>query len=459
MRRRTNKRALLRQSVLGVVVLSLLLSPWAGLATATEDSVASPDKDGSVGSWTSLALDADDRPVISYYDATNGDLKVLHCGNPDCTSGNVVATPDTGAISAQAAAPEPEVGMYTSLALDGAGNPVVSYYDVTNRDLKLLRCGNETCTFGNSITSPDTDGSVGTWTSLALDADSHPVVSYHDGTNGVLRVLHCGDPTCSSGNTIESPDPDGANGLYSSLELDASGNPVVSYHDIDNTALKVLHCGDPTCTSGNTITSPDTEGWVGKYTSLVLDAAGNPVISHCDFSHSDLKVLHCGDPECSSGNTDASPDTEGFVGAFTSIALDAYGNPVVSYTGDSNLELRVLHCGNAACTGGNVTTSPDPGGGGAFTSVALDARGLPVVSYVDGRLADLKVLHCSGPDCTGTKPAVGGVVELPAAAGQQLAKSSSDAPITAVLVVIAAITAGAATLGGLAWYTRRRRAG
>ena len=190
--------------------------------------------------------DASGNPVVSYRSIFNFDLKVLHCGDPTCSSGNTIASPDTTG----------DVGLHTSLALDASGNPVVSYWDFTNRDLKLLHCGVPTCSVGNSITAPDRAGTVGEYTSLALDASGNPVVSYFAAfPNSELRVLHCAEPTCTVGNTITAPDPAPAVGRYTSLALDASGNPVVSYSALLVEDLKVLHCGDPTCSGAKPATA------------------------------------------------------------------------------------------------------------------------------------------------------------------------------------------------------------
>ena len=76
-------------------------------------------------------------------------MKIAHCGNPACTSGNVITTADT--LSNRPPSPPlppaglDNVGQFTSLALDASGNPIVSYYDATNGDLRVLRCSSTTC--------------------------------------------------------------------------------------------------------------------------------------------------------------------------------------------------------------------------------------------------------------------------------------------------------------------------
>lgn len=437
---------------LTILLLSVVVAgvaAWGGSTTATSgNSITSPDTAGDVGMFSSLALDASGRPVISYYDATNGNLRVLHCGNPSCTSGNTIASPDTVG----------DLGLEPSLALDDSGNPVVSYYDRGNGDLKVVHCGNPNCTGDNTITAPDTAGDVGYGTSLALDGTGNPVVSYYDGDDQDLKVLHCGNPNCTSGNIITAPDTVGDVGFGTSLTLDASGNPVVSYVDLTNADLKLLHCGNPGCTAGNTITAPDTVGDVGFAPSLALDSSGHPVVSYFDGVNGDLKLTHCNDANCSgSDESIASPDMEEVVGWLNSLALDANGNPVIGYYRLDGGDLKVVHCGNPNCTAGNTITVPDTEGDvGQHPSLALDTSGKPVISYSDVANSDLRVLHCGNQICT-SSGAVGGTAEFANAAGTPVESVDSSGANTGFLAgIAAAVAAGGATLGGAAWYVRRR---
>jgi hypothetical protein len=51
---------------------------------AVGNAITTLDSAGNVGEYSSLAIGADGLPVIAYYDATNGDLKVAKCASQTC---------------------------------------------------------------------------------------------------------------------------------------------------------------------------------------------------------------------------------------------------------------------------------------------------------------------------------------------------------------------------------------
>jgi hypothetical protein len=179
-------------------------------------------------------------PVNSYFDQTAGALKVAKCGDAACSAGNTLTTVDD---------PANTVGEHTAIAVPADGRPVVAYRDATAGQLKVLKCGNAACTAGNGINVVDQAFFVGQYTSMAIGADGLPIVSYFH-TIGRLKVAKCGDATCGPAGRVVSVVDSPVNtsvGLYTSIAVPADGLPVISYHDLTNGSLKVAKCGNVAC--------------------------------------------------------------------------------------------------------------------------------------------------------------------------------------------------------------------
>ncbi len=96
------------------------------------NALATFDSAGDVGFHTSATVGADGLGLISYFDVTNNDLKIAHCANVACTSATTQTLGSAGFV-----------GAYTSVTVGADGLGLV--YDVTNGDLKVAHCANALC--------------------------------------------------------------------------------------------------------------------------------------------------------------------------------------------------------------------------------------------------------------------------------------------------------------------------
>jgi hypothetical protein len=85
------------------------------------------------------------------------------------------------------------VGFCTSIALDGNDYPRINYWDNTNSDLKYARWTGSAWDGSDDTSGPDivdTAGRVGEHSSMALDGSGFPHISYWDFTNGDLHLAN-----------------------------------------------------------------------------------------------------------------------------------------------------------------------------------------------------------------------------------------------------------------------------
>jgi hypothetical protein len=130
------------------------------------------------------------------------------------------------------------------------------------------------------------------------------------------------------------------------------------------------------CTVGSTIRAINADGTVVYQTDAPLNR-----------------------PLAPSANTITTLDSA-FVGWWTSVTIGADGLGLISYYDDTNLDLKVAHCNDVACTSATITTLDSAGIVGEYTSVTIGADGLGLISYYDSwPNGDLKVAHCSNSFC------------------------------------------------------------
>jgi len=242
--------------------------------------------------------------------------------------------------------------------------------------------------FADSWHIETVDTGTGTWemalyTSIALDSSNNPHISYWE-YDIELEQEHLKYARWDGYHWARQLLDTLYMLIYSisntSIALDSSDNPHILYYA---SGLKYAHW---------TGSIWDIQGiWIGSrgYPSIALDSSDNPHIS-C-WGDLDLKYAHW------TGSTWEVQvvDADGNVGLYTSIALDSLGNPHISYyDGDtSNCDLKYAHWTGSIWEIQAVDTT---GSVGLFTSIAVDSSDNPHISYYDWSNDDLKYARWTG---------------------------------------------------------------
>jgi hypothetical protein len=303
---------------------------------------------------TSLALDSENYPHVSYYDYTNNDLKYAHHNG---NNWQIEVVDGNG-----------DVGQDPSLALDTSDNPHISYFDVTNTALKYAFYD------GNNwqIQTVDSEGNVGSKTSIALGTNNYPHISYHHFSRNDIKYASY------DGNSWQIERVDSFASYLrgtTSLALDNNNIPHICYSDYElNHAYY----------DGGSWQIDPVEGG-GSQPWLSIDSINALHISYYD--------RYLPDKDLNYANYDGNHwqfevvDGPGAVGGQSSIALDVNDNPHISYLDYTNDNLKYAHFNGSSWIIKRVDIDGDVG---RYSSIAVSSSGYPHISYFDRTNNNLK---------------------------------------------------------------------
>lgn len=138
----------------------------------------------------------------------------------------------------------------------------------------------------------------------------------------------------------------------------------------------------------------DAAGTTAVFTSMALSAAGNPVISYVDQSAADVKLAMCSRPDCTGAITIRTLDADASASQ-TGVVIPADGRPVVVYT-QADGDLYLARCADTTCSSvGNISLLTV----GNDASIVVGSSGFPIVAYHQPVGLDLRVAACNDANC------------------------------------------------------------
>jgi type II secretory pathway pseudopilin PulG len=172
-----------------------------------------------VGQYTSITAPTTSTIYISYYDASNNDLKFASSTNGGST------------WSYKAVATTSDQGQYTSITAPTTSTIYISYFRPTGDDLLVARSQNG----GGSWTLVDVDvgtaGSVGKYTSIAAPTVSTVYLCYYDATNDDLDFAYSTSSGVAGSWTTSTLDSAITGGISCSISAPSTSTIFISYYN------------------------------------------------------------------------------------------------------------------------------------------------------------------------------------------------------------------------------------
>ncbi len=324
-------------------------------------------------------------------------------------------------------------GLFGHLVHDSLGNLHACYYEEEQKNLKYAHGVRSPVTglVKWSVQTVDSVGDVGRYCSIAVDPANRPAISYYDATNRKLKVAwdKNGDGDFEQNGTIFGRDD--ATGFYEIQSVDASSPNVgtwtsittdvrnflhVSYKDEYNGRLKYAYYDGFVWVVDTAATTP-VAPISGDYSSILVDdtQAGVGVIrifiAYQDGANHDLEMAWkvAAFPTWNNFATlDPGGDTGFYIDSKFNQPKDriyvSYQDAVTTSSTEAKLKLATIDLSGffvsteevQSCTPNWLDPCPvssSTGDWGYYSSVAVDGSGLPYIAHYDNTYGNLLLEH------------------------------------------------------------------
>lgn len=337
------------------------------------------------GQWLTMAVTPEGVPAAAAYDLTQGALTFATAeldgeGKATWTHEEVDGYADSEGLDVG------DRGTYASMAIASDGKVWISYFDNKVNNLRYAVRDPKEGAWTTAIadTGEGATPNAGMWSSLALDGSENPVIAHYDAGKGRLRVAHWGgssfsgevvdqgeDVTPDTGETIDADV-----GRYAKLKI-AGGKEYIAYYDAAAGALKLA-----SGTAGSySVEVVDDSADVGAWPDLMIADDGTVHIAYQDVENQDLKYA-IGTP---GSWTISTVDDGEYRGADGALFMNGSYPAVVYFDGRYN---NVLLAQNAGDTWTSDTLAGDEGALG-FHNEVVTAGGVHYAGCFDYTARDV----------------------------------------------------------------------
>ena len=232
---------------------------------------------GSIGTFSVLALRADNTPLVSYFEFSSGQTRLYVCNDPTCASGTIRTITASPSYTPSAMRIRPN------------GTPVITLRNYFGGGHALYDCNDAGCSSG-TIRGLGTGTSLRFQMGLAVRSDNRAVVVNYG------PVMHdCADAACTT-NTAR-PFDTGESVFASAAAIRSDGRPLLAYGSGFG-GVKLFDCADAACTSGTVRAVDQPQNFFSdQEISLALRPDNRPVIAYPTGS-SGVRLLICQSVTC-----------------------------------------------------------------------------------------------------------------------------------------------------------------